>query len=348
MTSINSHRGALLAALAGVLAFSGCKKDPEVKDTADTGTPAETGETGDTAGTDTGEPPGPCETTIVETDPEAGASEWYIYDALTLTFSDPATDATIQVLDGDGAEVPLIITWESDDFRAKVMGDPSFEPSMAYTLHVEICEDTVDVAFSTSAYGETLELEPAELVDNTYVIDFADVDFTEPEGVGAYLRTLLTNPLLVGVVAADASSLTLQAVLGKQKNDGSYKQLSGAEVWSFDDADFTGQPFFSADIGAIEFAYGDMDIPVDDFHLEGTFAADGSSFGGGKVSGILDTRPISEGLGFDEDYLCVAVASFGVACEPCAGDGEPYCLGLLAEDVFAPLEEGLIIDPAGT
>ena len=83
-------------------------------------------------------------------------------------------------------------------------------------------------------------------------------------------------------------------------------------------------------------------VTVGDLELTGTFSADGSYFGGGVFTGLVDTRPLSlaqnpEGDGTD---LCVLVSGFGVACADCPTDGEPFCLSLVADGITAEAREG--------
>ena len=68
--------------------------------------------------------------------------------------------------------------------------------------------------------------------------------------------------------------------------------------------------------------------------VSGTFAADGSYFGGGELSGGVDARQLVDIVGGlmdgveSADDVCGLVAGFGVSCGACSSDGEAYCVTL--------------------
>jgi hypothetical protein len=216
--------------------------------------------------------------------------------------------------------------------------------STAYTLSASVCGVQTDVGFTTAVYGAELDGEVGALEHLTYVLDLNEVTFTQPEGLELIFSIYGVNPLLVGVASADAEQLTLYVAEGKLGVDGEYRLLRDPRSWWFDPADFTRQPYFSA-TQDIELAYDEVTIPVSDFHLEGTFAPDGSSIGGLVVSGVADTRDLADDVGGSEDYVCDLVADWGIDCVAC-DDGAVLCLDILAEGVTAPLAPGLDIIPA--
>ncbi len=79
-------------------------------------------------------------------------------------------------------------------------------------------------------------------------------------------------------------------------------------------------------------------VTIDDLLISGTFAPDGSYFGGGTLSGLIDTRPLVSLVFDDEDddnAICDFILGFGVSCVACPnGDGD-YCLELKAVDLVA-------------
>lgn len=334
--------------LALLWVLGACKGDDKggetgnVDDTGDTDTAGDTDTSTDTdTDTDTDVP---CETVAIATTPEDGTTDFYYRDALGVTFSDDASGATIQLLDGAGAEVATTVTWGDGNFQAEVTPVEPLDGNTAYSLHIEVCSYSGDVLFTTSEYGTELAESAAGLVGNTYVLDLSKADILQPEGLGYLLAAYLTEPILLGVDHADESLIGMVGAQGYKKNDGTYKQV-GTDVWIFPDADFTSAPYFAASTPEISIDYSDVAIPIESFSLAGTFAADGSKIGGGWASGLGDTRnmgPLLE-LGDDPGAVCDLITALGLSCETCA-DGEPYCVFLEVEFDEAPLAEGLTID----
>lgn len=326
------------------------------KNPGDTGNVGETGDSSPDDSTATDDSSGgddstviPCETKVNETIPEEDSDEsvaWFYRDPLFVTFSDDASAATVVLYGPDGAEVPTTKTWSDGNFQVEITPDTPLLGSTTYTLHMEVCEYSGDLVFTTSVYGSALEESADALVGNTYVFNLSQAEILKPEGIGPLLSSYLKQPLLIGVDHADASVIGLIGSQGKQKDDGTYVQ-DGTTIWTFPDADFTTNPYFSAATDAISIDYYGTDIPLESFTLAGTFAPDGGSIGSAEASGLGDTRnmgPLLD-LGDDPNAVCGLVDSLGlpdVACEPCA-DGEPYCLYLEVRFDDAELEEGLIL-----
>lgn len=323
-----------------VLALAACNND---KDGTETGDPDDTGVVVDDSGgggDDTDSLPPPCEIVPLEITPEDGQTGWYFRDPMAITFSDAVTDATIQVLDPAGAEVATTIEWADGNFQATVTPVDGLAGSTTYSLHIEVCQYTGSVSFTTDVYGDPMSVEASTLIGGTYLFDLGEAEVTEPEDLGYLLALYLTQPLLIGVKDANDSELTLIGAQGYLKSDGTYRQ-EGDDVWSFPAADFTTAPFFSAYTESITIDYAGTAIPLGDFHLEGTFAPDGTSIGGAAASGLGDTRNMGPLLGLDEDpnAVCGLIAdlALGVTCEACFSDGEPYCLYLEVEFANAEL-----------
>lgn len=332
-----------------LLALAACKDDDKngetgnIDDTGDTADTSETGDTGDTADTNVEVP---CETVAIETEPEDEEDAWFYRDPMTVKFSDDASEAVLQLFGPDGAEIPTTATWADGNFQVEIAPTTALLGSTTYTLHIEVCEYTGDVTFTTSVYGSALEESADALVGNTYVLDLSRSEILQPEGLGVLLASYLTEPLLIGVDHADESVIGLVGAQGYKKSDGSYKQV-GDQVWIFPDADFTTNPYFSASTESIGIDYSGATITIESFELSGTFAPDGSAIGGGHAQGWGDTRemgPLLE-LGDDPGAVCefIAMLGLGVECSECA-DGEPYCLFIEARFDEAPIAEGLTID----
>ncbi|MFT5682615.1 MAG: hypothetical protein ACI8RZ_003537 [Myxococcota bacterium] len=328
------HTGAV--ALIALTALVGCKdKDADTSDTsagdidtADTDTD-DTADTADTADTDV-----PCEVSLVETNPLYGNASWYYRDALEITFDDAAGKyAAIVVTDGDGADVPLSLSWDDSGFNATVTAaDGAWGGSTDYTLTVDICEASTEVIFSTTAYGDALNDDSSSLVDNAYYIDMSQATYTEPAGVGAILALYLSEPLLLGITGATEDTLDVVGAQGyKHATSGAVLQSTGYATWDFGQADFSNSPFFAAS-GETVFEYDEAEIPVYNFAIEGTFSADASTIGGTSFRGLGDTRNMGPllGLGPDPGVTCELLEKYGLTCEECP-DSEMYCLTLAGD-----------------
>ena len=75
--------------------------------------------------------------------------------------------------------------------------------------------------------------------------------------------------------------------------------------------------------------------------ISGTVAPDGTYVGDLIIDGESDARNLLDyydemGLESDEpDDICNLMLGFGITCEPCNSDGEPYCIRYLIEDMVA-------------
>jgi hypothetical protein len=83
-------------------------------------------------------------------------------------------------------------------------------------------------------------------------------------------------------------------------------------------------------------------VPVYELKFTGTFNADGSAVTNSEVTGLIDSRPVSDSLGMD---ICDLLPIYGDSCVACP-DGEIACIALDVQDRSSPLEAGLVIDPA--
>lgn len=337
------------------LAAVGCNAD---KDNTDDTTVVADDSAVDDSGTDdssTDDSGTECLNQPSELDPDDGQGNVFYRSTLDVRFSQAVESshgvAFVLTDDTSGAEHSVAVEWNASNEIATLQADGYLHPSSTYSLAISVCGTDYTAGFTTSDYGAPLTVEPDGLVDNTYVIEFGDVDFVEPEGFGALLALYLDVPILVGVNAASESELSLVGAQGRVTSEGDYVQQRRSNsqwvpTWDFTGIDFSGQPFFAADTSLINIAYSGVDIPVHNFHLEGTFSADGQSFAGGQLWGLGDTRNM--GVFFSEpdnqSYVCDLVTSVGAACEPCPNDGENYCLFLRGEDITSNVVPDLVLE----
>lgn len=286
---------------------------------------------------------GSCLVGVIETEPAAGATDVYYHDTLTVSFDGDGASAVFTLLDGAGTDVPVTATWTDGNVQAMLTAE--LGPSTTYTLTTDLCGAAWSVSFTTSDLGTPLTIDPTALVGSTYVFRLSDADITEPAFLGIIAGTYLTVPILMGVDAADASSIDLLGGLGYETGS-TFVQEPGLPTWDFPAADFTGQPYFAAASPLITIMYGPTPIPITDFTLSGTFTADGSAIEQGFATGIGDSRYMAELVGKPaDDYgaVCDLAAAAGVYCTDCT-DGEPYCLYIVAENISATKVDGLTME----
>jgi hypothetical protein len=331
-------RTALLPLLVTLVA---CKDETVKTDPTDTGAIEDTADTADTVDTSTG-----CEVAFSGVNVTNGATGVYYRDTFVVSFDGDAeaVGATVTIADGNGAAADTAITWAEGGVQASVTG--VLRPETTYAMTVSVCGVDATTSFTTSSLGNELTLAPADLVGDTYVFRLSDSVITQPRFLDAVADSFLTVPILITVAAADESSIELLGALGELLNNGSYRQYSGEPTWSFPAADFTESPYFEAAADRIVLPYAGIDIPVEDFTLSGTFTADGSSLSEAIVTGLGDSRNMGALLGQEgnPNAMCDVAAAAGVSCEPC-GDGEPYCLYIVAEQIDATQVPGVTVTP---
>ena len=300
-------------------------------------------DSGDEGGaTDTATSSADCTATVSSTTLTEGAQDVYYRTPVSVVFTaDAHTDAVLSLVDAAGAAIPVNATWSSDGMRADLA--PVMTPDSAHTFTVDVCGATTTVSFGTSALGTPLAVDTSALVGRTYVFGLDSATITEPAALNTF-RGMLTAPILLGVEAADATSISWLGALGiRGTTAGTYVQAE-APTWDFPAADFTTAPYFSAHSDAIVLGMatsgGTVEIPVTDFHVEGVFAADGESLEEAVVTGFADMRNVL----VSGNPVCNLLSGFGVPCAACE-DGEIACLDIVAEDIHAAYVPGLVVDP---
>lgn len=284
-----------------------------------------------------------CAVTTLAIVPEDGATGVYYRDPLVVSFEgDASAEATISLVDASGAETAVTPTWGEGGVQATM--DVVLEPSTTYTLTVDVCDATTTATFTTSDLGTPLTVASADLQGRTYVFRLSEADITEPAFLDVIADSYLNVPLLLGITAADDTSIDILGALGTLNDDGSYTQNMAQLTWDFPAADFTTRPFFFAQAEYIVLSYQGTPIPIEDFTIEGTFTADGTAIMEGRATGLGDSRELGQMIFGDDDpaAICNLAEDQGVYCVPCA-DGGPYCLEIVAEDIVATWEEGLVV-----
>jgi len=317
--------------LFSLVAFSliavSCGKDD------DSGLDTSVIETGDI--NETGETTTSCEGEILELEPETGVTDWFYRDSMRVVFSDASqsADFTLEATES-GELVSTTVSWGEGSLIATVSPDELLMGQTEYTLTVTHCDLSEESTFSTSEYGQPVEGGPAALVGLTSAVLFGDVNFTLPENIGMLLGLYMDIPVLVGVTGSEGGKVDVLAGLGYFDAVTGYGQRMNEPTWDLGSVDLEGDVFFSATAPVVDLGSDGASIPVTDFHMEGSFAPDGSHFSGGLLNGLVDTRNMSSLFSSsDPYYVCTElVRPFGVYCEACP-DGEEFCLFLQGEDI---------------
>ena len=291
------------------------------------------------SGEPSGEPSVDCGIQIDDTFPVTGTSDFYYRDTLAFELSDDDDSASLSLEDAGGTVISGTSSVDGD----MVYFTPSvpLQPSTSYVAKLSYCgsEVPVDVSFSTSDLG-TVADDLGVFEGKTYALDISSGNFVQPPGVGDLIGGLLDNNILIGVTAATETSMSL---IGAISFAGSTEQDTCQETLDIPDADFSDNPYFEIDIPeGIEMNAAGVIISLDSLFISGSFSTDGTYFGGGELVGELDVRkltPLLEDLIQSDDPAesCSLLLGFGVTCETCSSDSEPFCIplevnGLNAED----------------
>lgn len=314
---------------------------------------------GDTDETDTEEDSGTTCVGLASTDPTipaAGDTSFFYRGQMTVKFQADANavGTTFALSDGSADVALTTVEWSADGKTAFFGPSAPLSPSTSYTLSVQTdCSEAAEIGFTTSALGAAVGT-PADLEGATYELDLASADIVKPPGVGGLLGTLLgqlgDTAILVEVKSIDTmaspNTINLFGGIGDKAQDGTISQDLCSPT--FDLGSTTGggaefeNPYFELDApNGITIAAAGVEISLDAVLLSGAFASDGASVGGVRLAGQADARKLAPALEdllsdiSDADSLCTLISSFGVACEPCDGDGQAYCLTIDAQNIVA-------------
>jgi hypothetical protein len=276
-----------------------------------------------------------CGVEIDETRPATGQTDWYYRSALEFELSDPDDSAVLSVEGVSGTSVV------SDDGELVTFTpDSSLEPSTSYTATLDYCTGSASVDFTTSELGQ--DVDTNSLVGKSYALDLGSGRIVVPAGVGSLLEGYLDYTIFLGVDSAAGSEILLVGAVADEENP--TEQDFCTVTLDFPAADFSESPYFKIGPSTTTLDVAGYSIEIADLFVAGTFSSDGSWMGGGSLSGSIDTRPLTQLLGDDEEEgaICDLVGGFGVDCENCS-DGEPYCLAIEIVDMTAE-DAGLTVE----
>lgn len=270
-----------------------------------------------------------CAERVSGTVPEDGATEWYWRTPLRVEVEAASDVYVARLSDALGRPVPVTLVPASEGgLMLDVVFEGGLAPSTTYVLEVTDCASTTTISFTTSELGRPVQGGVSALRDRTYelLLDDPGAVWIQPGGLGTILGSFFGTPILLGVQWVDAARLDWIGATGFV-DEGETWQDTSYPTWSFPVSDFSEAPFFTTEAPEVQLVVSGYDLPIYDFRLEGTFAADGASFRGAVLRGMGDTRYSGGALGTpeDEDALCRVARGIGVQCEACP-DGEELCL----------------------
>jgi len=301
-----------------------------------------TGGKDDTGGGDT---PAGCDVSVASTIPVANSVDAYYRANIEFELSDPDTTAMITT------DIPGHQELGVDGVTVIWVPDAPLAPATPYTATLDYCGGSVPLSFTTSELGTEIA-ETGSLVGRTYVLALADARIIEPAGIGSVLSGYLTTDILLGVSDVNGTELNIIGALGATDADGNNIEPSEQDYCDptipFPPATLD-NPFFSVGPENATISVAGMEVLIGNLEITGTFAPDGTYFDGGTLRGTIDTSLLS-GLiddSGDPNAICALAVNFGATCEACPDDGDPYCLTLVADQIFAEEVDGLSLVEVG-
>ncbi len=300
---------------------------------ADTDADSDTDTDADTdSDTDTDTDPA-CTARVVDMSPADGELDVASDAPVVARFSEPVTAVDL-VLDNDATGTVVI---GGDGTFATFVADGGLAYGTTYTASATVCDDTVEASFTTQ--GEPLDVDLAERTYDIELDDESDLVWVAPS-LGAFLAdSLATTSILLMVESADTAQIDVVGAAGYEFRDAT-AQYPCTYAIDFPSVPFTRHPAF--DIGPLdaEMEANGIAFTIHELAMTGVFSDDGTEANDLVLTGLLDTRSLSEGLALD---ICALAEGFGDACVACP-DGEIGCLDLEVHDERAPWREGLTVD----
>ncbi len=289
-------------------------------------------DSGDSGGDDADDPD-PCEVGAALVSPTGdGVNDFYYRDSVIFALTLADGTAAISLAEAAGGAVAGQSVFDANTDQVVFTPDAPLTPETAYEATLSLCagEEISTVSFSTSSIGSSLEAEPSSLIGRSYLIALAEAEFVQPAGVGVLLSSMIDQNILLGIVDANDTSLE---VMGAVSESGGTQQDFCNPSLAFPTADFSASPYFQIGPQDTTLAVSGYSVTIAQLKISGDFAADGSRFGGGQLSGQVDVRDLMgigalAGLAEDAEALCALVESISAgaaSCQPCV-DGEVYCL----------------------
>lgn len=296
----------------------------------------------DTDDDDTGpdDPPDDCEIVVQSTVPTQGAVDAYYRGPFEFHLNQRYPDATLAA---DFPGVPAML--EGGEIWTWTPAAP-LSPNTAYAVSINTCAGRSELDFTTSDLGSTL-VQPLDLIGTPFLVEFDDARFVKPPNVGSILQQYMTSGLYLVPTAHDETSIVMfgATTLPESADQAYCAPTVDLPAGTFDDVGY----FSLGGGGSYVVQVSGMDVEISDLTIEGTFAPDGLYFGGGRISGNIDTRPLDTLVDeeAEEGYVCDLLVGLGTSCVPCA-NGERFCIELEIDQLFGDAQFTDVVEIEGT
>jgi hypothetical protein len=248
------------------------------------------------------------------------------------------------------SDIDGTVSSNEDGTKWTLTPSAALTPSTSYSATLHYCGGDATINFITSELGTAMSDESI-LVGKSYQLALSDARIVQPENVGDLLSQYLDVTILIGVdsINSDAGKIQMLGALGVDGVTPPAQDFCNPSI-DFPEADFADAPHFViGGEGTTDITVAGITVSIDNLNISGDFAPDGSYFGGGVLSGSIDTRPLDTLVSEDaeEGYICNLAAGLGIQCEECPSGGA-FCLSLLADSIVATEVEGLtLMEQAG-
>ncbi len=295
-------------------------------------TPTDTGDTGEEA----------CGVSVT-TFPTDGSFDAYYRGNIEFKLTKPDSTATIET------SIPGTQMVSEDGLTVYWVPSAPLDPSTGYSATLHYCSGDAVIEFTTNTLGTSIA-DDSTLRGRTFSLDLANARVTEPPGISSLLSSELDGvTIYVGVQDYQGTTLTMIGALGREGAATPTQEYCDPSI-DFPAADFSETPHFEiGGQGSTDISVAGVTVTIDNLRIAGDFASDLSEFGGGVLSGTIDTRPLDMEFGDGEEgFICNTAGALGVECQACSSDGQPFCLSLVVDSITAANIEGLeLVEIAG-
>ena len=290
-----------------------------------------------------GDATAPCTVTEVSAAwPSEGLSPTTRGAAVTLWFSGEADLAQV-VVDLRGADgLSVSGTLELFDGGLRFLPADWLAETETYSWDADVCGAPASGSFTTGTEGQAADA--AALVDTTWGLDLSRAEWLQPAGGEALFGQLFSGLILLGVEAADQSSIDLLSAVGEEVEADWWQQDPCFATADFAPVSFLNNPYVDAGPVDMTFEVQGIDAILHDVVITGAVAADGAELADGTLTAEFDARDYSS-LG-SASQVCGYVESFtGVSCSACQSDGDNSCVPLEVADIDGAAVDGLTLAP---